>query len=84
MKDLDFDTGNPTRPGEYSLADNTYARLTRDLSKKNPATIDPALLHNVFAFYGDLRLPYATKKDAKDWQETLTALNKLHAETGTE
>jgi hypothetical protein len=83
LEDLDFDTGKPTRPGEYRLADNAYARLTRDLAEKNPATIDPALLHNVFDFYGDLRLPYATKRDPQDWQETLTALNKLHTATGT-
>jgi hypothetical protein len=84
LEDRDFDTGKLTRPSEYRLADDTYAKLARDLAKKDPATIDPALLHNVLDFYQDLRLPYATKKNAQDWQETVAALNKLHASAGTE
>jgi len=84
LEDRDFDTGNATYGGEYRLADDTYSKLARKLAEKDPATIDPALLHNVFDFYQDLRLPYATKKNAQDWQETLAALNKLHASTGTE
>jgi hypothetical protein len=84
LEDRDFDTGNATRGGEYRLADDTYSKLLRKLAEKDPATIDSALLHNVFDFYQDLRLPYATKKNAQDWQETLAALNKLHASAGTE
>ncbi len=79
LEDRDFDTGNVTRGGEYSLADNTYSKLVRKLAEKDPASIDPALLRNVLDFYGNLELPYATKKDSKDWQQTLAAVSRLRA-----
>jgi hypothetical protein len=81
LEDCDFDTGKPTRPSEYRLADDTYAKLARRLAdRKDPAAIDAALLHNVLDFYRDLELPYATRKSPKDWQQTLAALGKLRGE----
>jgi hypothetical protein len=79
LEDRDFDTGNLTRPCEYRLADDTYSKLTRQLAAKDPSAIDPALLKNVLNFYRDLQLPYATKKSPKDWEQTVAALDKLHA-----
>ena len=34
LANTDFDTGRPTTPGEYPLADKAYAKLLRDLSKE--------------------------------------------------
>jgi hypothetical protein len=79
LPDRDFDTGNPTRPCEYRLADDTYSKLARKLASQDPSAVDPALLKNVLNFYRDLKLPYATKKSPKDWQQTVAALDKLHA-----
>jgi hypothetical protein len=79
LEDRDFDTGNPTRPCEYRLADDTYSKLARKLAAKEPSAIDPALLKNVLNFYRDLQLPYATKKSREDWEQTVAALDKLHA-----
>jgi hypothetical protein len=79
LENRDFDTGNLTRPCEYRLADDTYAKLVRNLAEESTTAIDPALLHNVLDFYRDLQLPYATKKSSKDWQQTLSALDKLRA-----
>ena len=31
---MDFDTGNPTGPGEYRLTDETYAKLLDKLAKE--------------------------------------------------
>jgi len=46
-----FDTGKPTRLGEYRMADDTYAELLDHMakSKLNPT---PELRANVLAFYG--------------------------------
>ena len=51
-----FDTGKPTRLGEYRMADDTYAELLQHLakSKLNPT---PELRANVLAFYGTSEPP---------------------------
>ena len=77
LEDRDFDTGQPTRPCEYRLADDAYAKLARHLAEMDAAAIDAALLQNVLDFYRDLELPYATKRSPKDWNQTLAALNNL-------
>jgi hypothetical protein len=78
LENRDFDTGQPTRPCEYRLADDAYSKLARHLAEMN-AAIDAALLHDVLDFYGDLQLPFATRQSPKDWQETVDALDKLRA-----
>ena len=46
-----FDTGKPTRLGEYRMADDTYAELLQHLTKSK-LTPTPELRANVLAFYG--------------------------------
>jgi hypothetical protein len=78
LDDRDFDTGQPTRPTEYRLADEAYAKLARDLSKVDRTSIDPDLQRNVLEFFKNPDLPYATRKSSKDkWKETQAALEKL-------
>jgi hypothetical protein len=77
LQNRDFDTGRPTRAGEYPLADEAYAELLEKLDKNNFETITPALRENILAFYNDLNAPIATKKDKADWRDTLRALEKL-------
>jgi hypothetical protein len=77
LPNRDFDTGLPTRPGEYRLADEAYAQLARKLAERDPATIDPKLREEVLGFFSDLSQPFATKKKAKDWQKTVAAIQKL-------
>ncbi|HEY1495706.1 MAG TPA: zinc dependent phospholipase C family protein [Candidatus Solibacter sp.] len=79
LDDRDFDTGNPTRPGEYRLADDTYATLVQKLAEKPPAEIDSAVLANVLEFYSDPKAPNATKKDPREWQKVMAAVEKLRA-----
>jgi hypothetical protein len=79
LPDRDFDTGKPTRPGEYRLADDAYSKLARKLAERDPATIDPAVRANVLSYYHDLSQPYATKRKQKDWDKTVTAIGKLRA-----
>ena len=51
LPDLDFDTGKPTRAGEYSLADRTYANLLAQLRKEHYKNVTPELRANILAFY---------------------------------
>jgi hypothetical protein len=79
LPNKDFDTGEPTRAGEYKLADETYATLLIKLAGRDFENVTPDLRQNILAFYGDLNLPIATKQDTKEWRKTLSALNRLKA-----
>ena len=76
----DLDTGNATQPGEYQLADDTYARLAILLADRDPANLDPAVRRNVLSFFTNLDLPYATKRNKGQWAETVSAVQKLRSE----
>lgn len=75
--DTDCDTGREASPAEYPLADETYSRLLRDLSKRNFAEMSPGLRINILAFYSNLNAPYHDKKSKKEWEQTEQALEKL-------
>jgi hypothetical protein len=49
--DIDFDTGNPTRPGEYSLADDTYAKLLLQLDKNKFENLNSSLKKNLLQYF---------------------------------
>lgn len=77
LENTDFDTGRPTRAGEYRLADETYAGLLKELAEHDFAEATPELRRNILAFYKNLNAPIATKKDRSDWRDTLRALDRL-------
>jgi hypothetical protein len=79
LQNKDFDTGEPTRAGEYELADESYAKLLIKLADRDFKSITPELRQNILAFYGNLDLPIATKRDKDDWKKTLSALDRLKA-----
>jgi hypothetical protein len=79
ISNRDYDTGNPTQAGEYTLSDKTYARLLRELAKKNFAQVTPELKANIMEYYSDLSRPLETKKHKHEWQETLQNLARLKA-----
>jgi hypothetical protein len=79
LPDDDFDTGKPTKAGEYSLTDETYARLLHDLTTHKFDHLTPDLRQNLLGFYADLNAPISTKKHASDWQQTLRELDQLRA-----
>jgi len=81
LENRDFDTGQITRPTEYRMADETYAKLAVKLADKDPAAVDAAVRADILNFFGDPNLPYAAKKDPKEWEQTLAALDKLKAGT---
>jgi len=77
LANCDFDTGKETKAAEYSLTDDSYAKLLGQLAKRKFDLTSPDLRNNVLSFYADLSLPLETKKDAPRWQEVLTALDQL-------
>ena len=79
LANCDFDTGQPTKAAEYSLTDNTYAKLLARLSERKFALTSPELRANILQFYSDLSVPIETKKDGVLWQSVLTDLDQLKA-----
>jgi len=77
LANRDFDTGKPTAPGEYRMADNAYAKLAEKLADKDPGTVSADVRANVLAFFSDLNAPYRIKDDPKEWQATVAAVEKL-------
>ena len=73
----DLDTGQPTRPAEYSLADDTYASLVEKLAKGNFQRTSPELRDNILAFYSNPAAPLDTKKHRDRWQELESELQQL-------
>jgi Zinc dependent phospholipase C len=77
-----FDTGTVTSPGQYPLADNTYADLMDRLQKNNFSSVSPELRVDLLAYYHDLRPPFATKKNKKEWVRVVGEVKQLKELSG--
>jgi hypothetical protein len=77
LPDCDLDSGQVTKAAEYSLTDDTYARLLAQLSSRKFDRMSPELRDNILQFYSDQSLPIETKKDPVRWQAVLTELDEL-------
>jgi hypothetical protein len=77
LTNCDFDTGQETVAAEYSLTDESYAKLLGRLEERKFALTSPNLRDNILNFYADLTLPIETKKDSGRWQNVLTSLDQL-------
>jgi len=77
LTNSDFDTGQETKATEYSLTDETYAKLLGQLTERKFDLTSAELRENILRFYSDLSLPLETKKDAARWQAVLSSLDQL-------
>src|ERR1700687_509474 len=77
LANVDFDSGKETKAAEYSLTDDTYAKLLGQLADRKFDLTSSDLRDNILHFYSDLSLPLETKKDSARWQSVLTALDQL-------
>jgi Zinc dependent phospholipase C len=79
LPNRDLDSGKLTKAAEYSLTDETYAKLLSQLSAEKFASTPPGLRANILDFYSDLSAPLKTKKDVAQWQSVLTSLDQLRS-----
>jgi hypothetical protein len=77
LADADLDSGKPTAAGEYTLADDTYAKLLSHIADKKFDVTTAALQKNILGFYADPAAPIETKKDTGKWQKVQTNLEAL-------
>ncbi len=77
LPNCDLDSGEPTKAAEYSLTDDTYAKLLGQLSSHKFDGMTPDLRANILDFYSDLSASIDTKKDQNDWNKVLAELDQL-------
>ena len=77
LPNRDLDTGNGTKAAEYSLTDDTYAKLLAQLSERKFDLTSSALRANILDFYSDLSAPIETKKNQVRWNNVLISLDQL-------
>ncbi len=81
LTNSDFDTGKETKAAEYSLTDETYAKLLGRLMERRFTQTSASLRDNILNFYSDLTLPLETKKNDVQWQNVLSSLDQLRLVT---
>jgi uncharacterized protein (DUF2461 family) len=79
LENKDFDTGRPTRPGEYRLTDETYAKLLDKLARARFSSTGEDLKKNILVFYQDPNAPNSTRKKPEKWNKTLLEVEQLKA-----
>jgi hypothetical protein len=94
LPNTNLDTGRPTRPTDYILADETYERLLRELHQHKYEHLTPALRQNILAFFAAGPPPAApparytkstekeqknSRKNRKNREQAEEALNELKA-----
>ena len=81
LTNMDLDSGKETLAAEYTLTDETYAKLLAQLTERKFDRTSTELRDNILNFYGDLSAPIETKKDGARWQSVLADLDQLKVVT---
>jgi hypothetical protein len=81
LPNCDLDSGQETKPAEYSLTDDAYAKLLAQLSERKFNLTSPELRDNILRFYSDPTAAIETKRDQARWQNVLTSLDQLKSMT---
>ena len=66
-----------TKPGEYPLADATYADLLDRHAKEHFKDMTPELRATILEFYADPSAPITTKKNKKEWSDLMREVAEL-------
>jgi hypothetical protein len=84
LEDKDCDTGHETRPGEYALADQSYARLVGQLTDNRFKQVRPQLRDNIVAYYSNPDAAVAARWQPKKWKKLEAELEQLKSASLTE
>jgi len=77
LPNLDLDSGDVTRAGEYSLADQTYAKLLAQLNDRQFLLTTRGLRDNIVQFYSDPAALTEANKDPAQWSRLQDSLKQL-------
>jgi hypothetical protein len=76
LRDIDLDTGKPTAPGEYSLADQSYARYLHAAVQHPDKPLPPDARADLLHFF-EQPTPVSLKLKKAQWKSLLPDLLKL-------
>jgi hypothetical protein len=80
VPNTDFDTGQSSAYGEYSLADDTYGELLRRLTDHHAGIVPGALRTSIHRYYATLNArPAASRKARKRFEQITRELAALDA-----
>ena len=77
LPDVNFDTSERTRAGQYKLTDEAYADLLGKLADKHFDHVNPALRDDMLHFYDNLNAPIETKRHKEKWERLQRQLIQL-------
>jgi hypothetical protein len=77
LANIDYDTGMPTVPGEYHLADRNYDMLVAGLEKNDFRLLNDGLKNNITEFYRNRTAPVGSRRIRRNWAKTMHALQQL-------
>jgi hypothetical protein len=78
LANLDFDTGRPSRVGEYALSDKTHLQLLDKLTKRGSQNIEPELRAGILAYFSAApKVNSHSYKERKAWRKAGAELNAL-------
>jgi len=77
LPNMNFDTGQPTKQGDYRSVDETYAKLLKMLARKKFKDVSPELRANILGFYAAPTVLPVTKSEKAKWAVTMHALEQL-------
>ena len=75
FKDIDYDTGKDTSPGEYTLADKAYIELLLKLKDDKFTHTDVNLKQNLIEYYGSCNEKIAALAGSDNWEKLSAALD---------
>jgi len=77
LPNVNLDTGKPTIPEEYDLADETYDQLVIKLQDDKFSYLTNPLKQNIISFYNKADTAAMDKKDASAWKKASAALQNV-------
>jgi hypothetical protein len=77
LADIDYDTGQTTRMGEYELADQTYSELVLNLEDKKFIYLTLELQQNILSFYNNDHRSAFMQKEPDKWKKTIFAVDMI-------
>jgi hypothetical protein len=81
LPDVNFDTSERTRAGQYKLTDEAYAALLGKLADTHFDHVNPALRDNILQFYDNLNAPIETRRHKDKWERLQRQLTQLKDST---
>jgi hypothetical protein len=77
LPNINFDTGDPTKIGDYPLADQTYNELLDNLKDTKFNNLSAKLKNNIVSFYNSADSSMMVKEDPQEWKKAYVVLQNI-------